>query len=184
MSADNFMALIHIDGKYYGYDCSASLDYECIADYERKGIINFIVDSAAEAIEKCEAIYLEYGYIFVNMPEQQAAKPDILDEVWDTWLESHDLMMELSFEHYMVCAKEQLREVFLHYYGDDMLKAMNEVVDLISLSINWLTWFGQDKEGIRELITARLGGRMKGRTREIIEKYEKLRIEQDLSLWD
>ena len=180
MSSDNFMAIIYENGAYHGYHCSASLDYDTIEDYKH-GTWSFDAATPVEAIEKCGAMYLEYGYEFVNMPE---SKPDILDEVWDTWLESHDLIMELSFEHYMVCAKEQLREVFLHYYEDDMLKAMNEVVDLISLSINWLTWFGQDKEGIRELIMARLGGRMKGRTREIIEKYEKLRIEQDLSLWD
>ena len=109
---------------------------------------------------------------------------DILDEVWDTWLESHDLIMELSFDHYMICAREQLREVFLHYYNDDLTKALNEVVDLISVSINWLVWFGQGKEDIRELVMSRLVNRMKGRTREIIEKYEKLRIEQDLSMWD
>lgn len=115
---------------------------------------------------------------------QHILKPDILDEHYDIWYDAHSLSSKLSFDHYMVCAREQLREQFLHYHVGNMPKAMNEVVDMISLSLNLLYWFGLDKDGVRNIIIKRMTDRMKGRTFEIIEKYEKIRLEQDLALWD
>jgi len=182
MSADNFMAIIYEDGKYHGYHCCASLDYFNVEDYKRQGTYQFTEDTWQGAVDACYNFgYLEYGYDFINRPPD---KQDILDLIWDTWLESHELIMNLPFDHYMVCVKEQLREAFLHYHQGKPDKAMNEVVDLISVSINWLVWFGQYKEDIRELVVNRVTSRMKDKTREIIEKYEQLRIDQDMSLWD
>ena len=109
---------------------------------------------------------------------------DVIDEHYDIWHEAHSLSKTLGFSHYITCAKEQIREQVQHYYAGNMPKAMNEVVDVISLSLNMLYWFGLDKDGVKDIIIKRMNDRMRGKTFEIMEKYENMRIEQDLAMWD
>lgn len=67
MSADNYMVIFKDpDGKYRGYICSASIEYQ---NYEemREGKPDFEVNTIEEAIQKAQEEYTEYGYEFINL---------------------------------------------------------------------------------------------------------------------
>ena len=68
MSTRNFIFIIkNSKGKFTGYECYASLDYNRLSDYRKYGIKIFEAKSAEEAIKKAQKEYTEYGYKFVNL---------------------------------------------------------------------------------------------------------------------
>ena len=66
MSLDNFIAIVKIGGKYIGYDCCASLEYNSVEDYQQEPII-FQATRLQEAIIAAQQETTEYGYCFVNL---------------------------------------------------------------------------------------------------------------------
>lgn len=71
---DNFIAIVKDnDGKFRGYDCSASQDYFNVSDY-KKGFMVFEVDTMEHAVSEAQKNFTEYGYSFVNMFEKKPEK--------------------------------------------------------------------------------------------------------------
>ena len=67
MSADNYVAIVkEKNGKYRGYDLSASADYNGLKDI-RKQHHFFEVTSIKKAIKKAQGWGSEYGYHFMNL---------------------------------------------------------------------------------------------------------------------
>ena len=96
MSADNFLAIVlQNDGKYYAYDRCPDSEGSCIlgprvyADECGHGIEQpkFIAKSLVEAVHEAERYVLnnivEYGYQFLNLPEEDAkekTQPNLVEE--------------------------------------------------------------------------------------------------------
>ena len=67
MSEDGYTSIIKgKDGKFRGYSCCASMDYETQEDIE-KNVVEFVADTVEEAIKKAQTIWHEYGYSFYNL---------------------------------------------------------------------------------------------------------------------
>ena len=92
MSADNFVAIKYEDGKYKGYECCASLDYNSLLDYEQQGNKCFVADTWQEAVDAADDINAEYGYQFVSVPPITGQESSVdIAHYWD-----HPMFLELT----------------------------------------------------------------------------------------
>lgn len=97
---------------------------------------------------------------------------DIIDIHWDMWRSQARLIRELSFEHYILTLEAQIEEISQHYRDKNEEGVLKELADVISVTLNFFRWFGLSNEAIREVMLNRWETRYKGKTREIILKYE------------
>lgn len=95
-------------------------------------------------------------------------------EVWTSWDEVHDAMLDKPLSHFRRAAEVQFEEMEGHLLHGDDKKAAREFVDLISIALNGLRWLGYAPEDVAELVRDRAEDRMKGRGGEILDKYEKM----------
>lgn len=65
MSSDNFIEIFKVDGKYMGYNRSASVKYPN-RPLKREAAV-FTADTLEEAVIKAQKEYTEYGYRFANL---------------------------------------------------------------------------------------------------------------------
>ncbi len=94
-----------------------------------------------------------------------------LQPAYDTWSEVQEQVLDKPLSHFMPTITIQMLEVYEHVASGRVDKAINEVVDILSVSLNWLRWFGLDDVEIAEAIRARTATRYEGKAQEILDKY-------------
>ena len=101
----------------------------------------------------------------------------VLQLLWDAWTPSQERIVKSSDQDFVIAVIKQLLEIKQHLNNvclepGSYEKAMNEIVDIISLSQNWLRKFGLNPDSITALIKDRVESRYVGKTEEILDKYE------------
>ena len=80
----------------------------------------------------------------------------VLNLICDIWDQVNDRVVQLPPAHFAASLIIQIAEALEHIKDGDKAAATKEVVDIISVSLNWLRAFGLDRRGIEELILLRL----------------------------
>jgi hypothetical protein len=99
---------------------------------------------------------------------------DIINSLFNTWSPQHYRIMELDEKDFQVAIVEQLKEIHEHLRNKLQRKTANEIVDIISISINWLRWLGYTPDEMYRAIEERIRTRYKNNIREILDKYDLL----------
>lgn len=92
-------------------------------------------------------------------------------DLWDAWDEAHDEMLRKELDHFQFAIEYQFEELRAHLKTEDAQAAAYEVVDMMSIVLNLMRRLGYTPDEIADVVRARANGRMKGQTREILEKY-------------
>jgi hypothetical protein len=95
-------------------------------------------------------------------------------DIWDAWDESDDEIKAKPLQHFEVAVREQFTELRQHLVDREPGRAANEAVDIISIALNLLRNLGHDPDAVAALVTARAHNRMRGQTRAILDKYDRL----------
>lgn len=94
---------------------------------------------------------------------------DPLQGIWDAWTPVKNRVWNKPPHYFPSIIQLQLIEILNH---DNTKGKANEVVDIISICINWLRWMNYDKlDDIAELIWARVKTRYSNQATEILDKY-------------
>jgi hypothetical protein len=92
-------------------------------------------------------------------------------DFWQVWDESHDVMVKKDLEHFRYAFDLQFKELGNHLSADNTRAAANEAADIISIGLNLMRRLGYTPEEVAVIARDRAEKRMKGQTREILEKY-------------
>lgn len=95
-------------------------------------------------------------------------------DMWDAWEESRGELLAKPLAHFRKATDVQFDELAEHLAVADRDAAGREATDVISIALNLLRWLGYTPAEIGEIARARAANRMKGRTLEILEKYQRL----------
>ncbi len=91
----------------------------------------------------------------------------------DTWDEVHDQVVEKPRYHFLRTLGIQLEEVEDDLDRGDLPHAAKEMVDIISVTLNWMRWLGLSAEDIAKVIKTRTETRYLGQAQDILDKYWK-----------
>jgi hypothetical protein len=104
-----------------------------------------------------------------RMREHEVLGP--LQTMWDVWSEVQDLNMQFDTTHYWDLITDQIIEITTHLREGHPEKAKNEMVDIISIAMNWLRRMGvSTPQELADCIEARVKERYVGKVREIVER--------------
>ena len=92
----------------------------------------------------------------------------VFQDIWDAWDSVEQRVMELSEGSHLKIVQHQLHEIL---GASDRQSELNEIVDIISVSLNWLRWHGLNTADIAALVQKRNSQRYVGKTTEIMDKY-------------
>lgn len=112
------------------------------------------------------------SYVGVKGTLMPAKKPVLgpLQPIWDAWEEHRDFIDGLPNVYFQNIISIQFNEIEDHEeQGRPPEKVANEIVDIMSLCLNWLRSKGLDDQGVADAIAARLPRYTD--TAAIIEKY-------------
>jgi hypothetical protein len=93
-------------------------------------------------------------------------------DFWDAWNEVGDQIQEKPFEHFPRAVEIQFEEMREHIRNHDKRAAAREAADVISIALNTMRWLGYLPDEIAEIARDRADQRMRGRTSEILTKYQ------------
>jgi hypothetical protein len=94
-------------------------------------------------------------------------------DFWESWNEAEDQIQKKNFEHFQRAVAIQFEEMRVHLENNDRRAAACEVADVISIALNTMRWLRYQPEEIAEIVRDRAVTRMRGRTNEILEKYQR-----------
>ena len=94
----------------------------------------------------------------------------VLGDMWEVWNEEHDQIMSQSFLHFNSLYLRQLQELLAHHNQSNTQGAINEAIDFLSVSINYLRWSGLSAHEIFDAIKDRIDTRYRGKVRTIIDR--------------
>jgi hypothetical protein len=94
-----------------------------------------------------------------------------LQDLWDAWDPAHQEMLTKEPEHFYVAWQVQIDELQHHLREENKHAALKEMVDIISISLNFMRNMGCSPADVAELVRERADKRMKGQTAEILKKY-------------
>jgi hypothetical protein len=94
-------------------------------------------------------------------------------DLWDAWNDAGEEIRGRPFEHFQLAAAIQFEEMRGHLDNGNREAAAREVVDLISIALNTMRWLGYQPGEIGRIARDRAAGRMRGRTRSILDKYDR-----------
>jgi hypothetical protein len=94
--------------------------------------------------------------------------------MWQVWNEVHDQLLAKPVDHFRRSVEIQFDEIEEHLAAGDREAAAREAVDIVGIGLNCLRWLGYGPAEIAEIAESRTESRMRGRTQEILDKYERL----------
>jgi hypothetical protein len=95
----------------------------------------------------------------------------VLAILWEVWNSEHENIVNSDHQLFHNAIIAQLTEIKEHLAKGEEQRAVDEVIDMISISQNWLRKFGLDKLGVARAISSRARDRYEGKTRMIMKKY-------------
>ncbi len=94
----------------------------------------------------------------------------VLQEIWEVWDGEHEQIMAQSFSHFNSLYLGQLQELVSHHNTGNTQGAINEAIDFMSVSMNFLRWSGLSAHEIYDAIKDRVDTRYRGKVRAIIDR--------------
>jgi len=92
--------------------------------------------------------------------------------IWATWKESEERIKQQSPTYFMKVINTQLDEIIECYDMCDREHMKLEIIDIISVCLNWFRWLGCDDEEIAVAAIQRALYRFAGQTEQIMTKYD------------
>ena len=99
-----------------------------------------------------------------------------LQAVWDAWDEVHALVMAQPDSHFAAAIQLQLAEAA----AEPVETRTKEVIDVISVALNWLRYLGHTPESTAQAIRDRAGYRYAGQSQAIFVKYRSIMKPEDI----
>jgi len=109
---------------------------------------------------------------FVSLPYVLGPFQDI----WDAWDEVHNRLMVQPETHFTSTILTQLEEA----EAEPRDTRAKEVIDIISVSLNWLRWLGYGPEMVAQAVQDRAAKRYVGQGEAIFEKYKGILDAEDI----
>ena len=95
----------------------------------------------------------------------------VLKEMWDAWTPAQDINKTFLDEHYEGLLADQCSEIEEHFQNNEPQRALYEMVDIISVAMNWLRRHGVEcPTDLARLISERVELRYEGKTLDIIKR--------------
>ena len=94
----------------------------------------------------------------------------VLKEIFEVWDGEHEQIMTQSFSHFNSLYLGQLQELLAHHNTGNTQGAINEAIDFMSVSMNFLRWSGLSAHEIYDAIKDRVDTRYRGKVRAIIDR--------------
>ena len=110
-------------------------------------------------------------YNWYEVEEKDTLGLGALQDVWDAWTPSTKRASTMSLSHFEELAHAQVGEVMEHLAAGNLPKALNELVDFMSVGQNWARRLGvSTPEELAQLIKNRVASRYVGKTEAIIDR--------------
>lgn len=94
----------------------------------------------------------------------------VLKDIFEVWDREHEQIMSQSFSHFNSLYLRQLQELLSHHNTGNTQGAINEAIDFMSVSMNYLRWSGLSAHEIYDAIKNRVDTRYRGKIRAIIDR--------------
>ena len=91
----------------------------------------------------------------------------------DAWDRVHDQVMAKPSSHFRISIGIQMDEVDKEIAKGNGSHAAKEMVDILSVTLNWMRWLGLSAGEIAHVIRARAADRYEGQAQNILDKYAK-----------
>jgi hypothetical protein len=95
-------------------------------------------------------------------------------DIWEAWEEARKEICDKDVDHFETAVAVQFDELKQHLADGKREKAAREAIDMISIALNLLRRLKYGPEEIASLAKARAHDRMKGKTLDILRKYNTL----------
>jgi hypothetical protein len=95
-------------------------------------------------------------------------------DIWEAWDEAHEEMVHKPLSHFRRAIELQFDELEEHLNAKNREAAAREATDIISIALNLMRWLEYQPTEIASIAQSRAEKRMKGQTREILDKYQRL----------
>ena len=93
-------------------------------------------------------------------------------DIWDAWEPVNERTMRQPVDHFDVSLRMQLDEIEVE--DPKSIRTTKEIIDIISLALNWMRWQGHTPGSIAALVKWRAETRYAPDPNAIFEKYMKL----------
>jgi hypothetical protein len=93
-------------------------------------------------------------------------------KLWEAWDEADVEIRNQPLEHFELVIGHQLVEFKQHRDEGNNTAAAQEAVDIISAALNLMRWMELKPNEIADIAQSRAEDRMRGKTFEILKKYE------------
>ncbi|KKN15243.1 hypothetical protein LCGC14_0988110 [marine sediment metagenome] len=94
----------------------------------------------------------------------------ILGDIWEVWDGEDKQIKSQSFSHFTSLYLGQLQELLSHHNTGNTQGAINEAIDFMSVSMNFLRWSGLSVHEIYDAIKNRIDTRYRGKVRAILDR--------------
>lgn len=97
-----------------------------------------------------------------------------LQDIWNAWddPEVQAQVCTKAWSYFPKVISIQFQEAWGHHLEGEGEKSANEVVDILSVCLNWLRWMGHTTpESVAERIRTRAANRYEGQAQAILDKY-------------
>ena len=101
------------------------------------------------------------------------------DPIWDVWSSVQDRIRALPQDHFprtLVAQLDEIEALQAQPGGEDAIE--KELIDIISVTFNWLRYRGLSRREVGRLARMRAWTRYLHQTDAIIDKYERLFAEE------
>ena len=96
-----------------------------------------------------------------------------LQDAWDAWSGVQEQVSAKPWYHFPTVIAIQFAEAAEHKAHGQPERAANEIVDIMSVCLNWLRWMGYTTpKSVATIIRARAANRYAGQTQAILDKYQ------------
>lgn len=115
-----------------------------------------------------------YTSAMIAEDAQRTAVLGPLQPMWDAWTPAQKQVSGKRFTQFVNIMGVQFDEAESHLTNGEDDRAANEIVDCISIALNWLRCLGYTQpEEVAELLRRRAATRYEGQTQAILDKYNK-----------
>ena len=94
-------------------------------------------------------------------------------DIWDAWDPVDARVIKQPASHFPAVIQLQLNEAA----AESINSRGKEVVDIISVSLNWLRWLGYSPAEVADLVRARADDRYVGKVEAILDKYKGIMLQ-------
>lgn len=94
-----------------------------------------------------------------------------LEMMWTAWTPAQDLNKQFTDEHFEDLLDRQIEEIFDHTDNNNTSGRLNEMIDIMSIAMNWIRQSGvQEFAEFEKIMYARVLNRYLNQTQAIVKR--------------